>query len=164
MLKMRQNKKGISPLIATVLLVGLVIIVGLLFYLFAKKQIAVQIEKIECGPQEQLNVDIGATCARGDIEETTDVVEGTVVTVSNIGQRTVDGIRIVCTPPEGSGRDTKSPPPTPLNCKSGEECHVTYNEEYNCEQVEILPGVVIEDEFNLCTDKSITVLCAQTGV
>lgn len=145
-------RKGISPLIATVLLIGLVVILALIFFLFLREQIAAQTQKIECGAQEQLNVDISATCGPNENG-------GTVVTLNNVGAETIDGIRIVCT--ESSGGAT-SPPSTLINCKTGEQCDVSYN--LNCAEVEVLPGVVIEREdqskFSLCTDKSVKVQCS----
>ena len=144
-----KNKKGVSPLIATVLLVGFVVVLGLLFFLFAKKQIVAQTEKIEFG--EQFGVDISASCL---LDAGT-----TKVTLSNLGTKTIDGIRIICT--ENSGEAT-SPPATLINCKPGEECPVTYN--LMCNQVEVLPGIVQENgeaKFVLGTDKSVTVSCSQ---
>ncbi len=150
MLKRLRNKKGISPLIATILLVGLVMVLGLIFFLFVKKQIAAQTEKVDCGAQEAITVDITADCTKTD--------STTTVNLKNIGKETIDGLRIVCT----SGNEATSPPPTLINCKEGEDCPVSYN--LGCETIEILPGVVKEDNkgnprFILCTDKSVTVQC-----
>lgn len=151
MLKGLKNKKGISPLIATILLVGLVMVLGLIFFLFVKKQISAQTEKVDCGAQEAITVDVTADCTSDGSK--------TDVNLKNIGKKTIDGLRIVCT----SGDDATSPPPTLINCKEGEDCLVSYN--LPCDNIEILPGVVKEDNkgnprFILCTDKSVTVQCS----
>jgi len=152
MLKRLRNKRGISPLIATVLLIGLVMVLGLIFFLFVKKQISAQTEKVDCGAQEQITVDVAAEC---EINDGT-----TTVKLSNLGKETIDGLRIVCTQ---DNDELTSPPPTLINCKEGEDCPVSYNLE--CKNVEVLPGVVKEDNkgnprFVLCTDKSIQVQCS----
>ncbi len=151
------NKKGISPIIATVILVGLVVILGLAFFLFARNQIAAQTEKIECGSQEEFSIDISASCS---IINNPSGGKATSVVLSNKGSDTIDGMRIICTHQDPPGGAT-SPPATPLNCKTGEDCTVDYN--YECDTVEVLPGVVKENDdktkFVLCTDKSVTVQC-----
>lgn len=154
MLKRLRNKRGISPLIATVLLIGLVVVLGLIFFLFVKKQISAQTEKVDCGAQEQITVDVTAECKKSG--------EQTTVKLINLGKETIDGLRIVCTQANG---ELTSPPPTLINCKEGEDCPVGYN--LGCENIEVLPGIVKEDDkgnpkFVLCIDKSIQVQCSET--
>lgn len=150
MLKMGYiNKRGISPLIATVLLVGLVVVLGVLFFLFAKGQITAQIEKQQCEGTDIIGIDFSAEC----------VIEGgnTKLTITNLGSRTIDGIRIVGT----SGGNAESPGPSNINVKPGDEFSVPYEKEYD--EIEVIPLIMKETKDKtvgvLCVDKSTTALC-----
>jgi flagellin-like protein len=85
---MRYDKRGISPLIATVLLVGFVIVLAVLAWVFFSDTLTQFQEKAgaECTAVDSVNSEIGvSSCVR----------DGNSVTLSvaNKGQGTIDGFR-----------------------------------------------------------------------
>lgn len=143
-----RGKRGISPLIATVLIVGFVVVVGGLVTLFLTKQVKTALEKQpDCGYSEILNTELGLRCvASGGTCE---------VTFVNNGRDTIDLVRIVA-----DERD--SPAPSFINLKSGTERTVTFNVQC-AESVTAYPGIVIESDrgarATLCTDLETSATC-----
>ena len=146
-----ENKKGISPLIATVLIVGLVVVLGALIALFLTRQVKGALEKQpDCGAQEILNTEMGIRCS----SPSANTCE---VTFINNGQEKIDLARVVAT----NGGQAVSPAATFINLEPGAEFPVTYNTP--CESVKAYPGKVITKDGNvkatLCVDKEVNAQC-----
>ncbi len=149
------GKRGISPLIATVLIVGFVVVVGALVTLFLTKQVKHALDKQpDCGFQDILDTDLGLRCVEGG--------DGICsVTFINNGRDTIDLARIVTFK---EGNPAKSPAPSFINLKSGAEITVSYNTESNgCDSVTGYPGKVVESDSGaratLCTDLETSATC-----
>jgi len=83
------NKRGISPLIATVLLIGFVIVLGALLWIFLSGQVIQFQEKeaAKCSVTDAANTKISVSSCTPDVDIIT-------LMVSNQGQGTIDGFRI----------------------------------------------------------------------
>lgn len=130
-------------MIATVLLVGLVVVLGVLFFLFAKGQITAQLQKQQCEGTDIIGIDFSAEC-----------IGGNAVTLTNHGQRTIDGVRFIF--------NDQSPGPSMINLKPGDTFTVPFNVDLGGE-VEVIPLIVKESQDKavgvLCIDKSVTASC-----
>lgn len=143
-----KNKRGISPLIATVLLVGLVVVLGVLFFLFAKGQITAQLQKQQCEGTDIINIDFSAECKKDENS----------VTLTNHGQGTIDGVRFIF--------NEQSPGPSMINLKPGDTFTVNFKDGTNLgDDVEVIPLIMKESEDKavgvLCIDKSVTASCLE---
>ncbi len=148
-----KNKRGISPLIATVLIVGFVVVIGGLVTLFLTKQVKTALEKQpDCGPSQILNTEMGLRCAS--------VAGNCDVTFINNGRENIDLARIVRYDAADKG---DSPAPSFINLKPGAEFTVTYKGG-ECRSVSGFPGIVIESESGaratLCTDLETSATCS----
>jgi len=146
-----KNKRGISPLIATVLIVGFVVVIGGLVTLFLTKQVKTALEKQpDCGPNQILNTEMGLRCAStgGNCE----------VTFINNGRENIDLARVV----RYYNDEGDSPAPSFINLKPGAEFTITYGGE--CTRVSGFPGIVVESErgarATLCTDLETSATCS----
>lgn len=145
------NKRGVSPLIATVLIIGFVVALGVIVTLFLKSQVESILEKQpDCGPADVLNTDLSVTCEQIADNECK-------VTFINNGGDKIDLARVVI--------DEESPPATFINVDSGEEFSVTY--QIGCSSgtnIRAFPGKVVEEEGGakavLCTDLEVSASCS----
>lgn len=141
-----KNKRGISPLIATVLLVGLVVVLGVLFFLFAKGQITAQLQKQQCEGTDIIGIDFSAECVNN------------AITLTNHGQRTIDGVRFIF--------NDGSPGPSMINLKPGDTFTINFDPDVSLgdEGIEVIPLIIKESEDKavgvLCIDKSVTASCS----
>ncbi|MBS3152145.1 hypothetical protein J4230_01910 [Candidatus Woesearchaeota archaeon] len=156
MQKRLMAKKGISPLIATVLLIGATIGVFLIVFALIRGITLGTIEKsTDCGAQEETSLDIGAefTCGSENGEDYADI------TVTNNGNIKVEGFMFVFY----NGEEGKSFPPT-LNPTKPAEQSINKIKADSCpDRIEIYPGIVKETsqgkaKFLVCKDKKIEVL------
>ena len=150
------NKKGISPLIATVLLIGATIGIFLIVYALIQGVAVSTIEKsADCGAQEETSLEIsGELSCQGNVAN---------ITISNNGQVKVEGYRFVLY----EGANGHSPPPTLNPTKPAEQTinslDISTLGLKNCpDRVEIYPGVIKEvgknkAKFVICKDKKIEV-------
>jgi len=150
MLKEWLNKRGEANLIAIVLIIGVTIAVGILVFLFLKKEVIANVEKAQCAAMEEINIDFLGECT----------LEGTAMNIklTNNGQQTIDGIVVIAYDTDGGG---SAYPPSLIDCETGEECTVSYDG--TAGEVEILPSVVLkageENKLTVCEDKLIRVTC-----
>src|SRR3989344_698512 len=154
-----KNKRGISPLIATVLIVAFVVVVGGLVTLFLTKQVKTALEKQpDCGPSQILNTEMGLRCvstADGNCE----------VTFINNGRENIDLTRVVINHENGEP-PAESPAPSFINLKPGAEFTVKYKtkDDQGCDSVSGFPGIVVESErgarATLCTDLETSATCS----
>lgn len=141
------NKKGISPLLATVLLIAATIAIGILVWLFYSRTVANLGEKEQCGAQEGISLSITGklTC------------EGTnaVIETSNVGSEKVDAYWFVFT--DTSGQSAASPTINPT--KPGVTTTHNINRPSCPDSVEIIPGIVNtkNKKVNFCQDAKIQV-------
>ena len=154
----RLNKKGISPLIATVLLIGATVGIFLIVFTLIRGVTVGSIEKsTSCGTEEAVALDIAAEyqCTNKNGE---DVVE---ITVTNNGQVKVEGYLFVFY----KGDQGKAVPPTLNPAKPGQQSinDIAIADAANdCpDRIEVYPGVVKEAKdqakFLVCKDKKIEV-------
>lgn len=147
------NNKGISPILATVLLVAFVVILGLLIWLFLSKTIKQFEGKVQCGPQEGISLDFAGECSCvSGVEPTLNVK------IINNGQQKLDGILVVSRNNDGSGTGLG---PSPITIESGEEDTVSYSVNGCPESAEIFPYVVKDGKSVACADQTITVTCSE---
>lgn len=152
MLKEWLNKRGEANLIAIVLIIGVTIAVGILVFLFLKKEVIANVEKAQCAAMEEINIDFLGECTKDD-------VAGAInIKLTNNGQQTIDGIVVIAYQTGGGG---SAYPPSLIDCETGEECTVSYDG--LADEVEILPSVVLkageENKLTVCEDKLIRVTC-----
>lgn len=137
-------------MIATVVLVGFAVAVGVLVFLFGKQTIEAQTQKLQCD-QEQINLDFNAVCTLDEEKN------NSKLTLTNIGTQKIDGYRVVTE----IGEVQQSPAPTMINLKPGEDFVAEYEASYD--SLEIFPGIVKENDrgaqFVLCTDQVRKVSC-----
>src|SRR3989338_71007 len=142
------GKKGISPLIATVILVCAVVVIAVGVWLLFSGIVIGNIQKVDCGIKEQIAQDISASCS----------INGNTldVKVTNVGNSDVDAIRIVSYYQDGSASGI---PPSGRKISPGEEFIFSYNNPRanGPESVEVIPGVIKEEgeghKLVLCIDK-----------
>ncbi len=146
----RLSKKGISPLIATVLLIGATVGVFLIVFGLIKGVAVSSIEKsTSCGAEEATSLDISGsfTCADNVAK----------VTVTNNGQVKVEGFMFVFF----KGDKGQGAPPTLNPTKPGEQSINELAVDECPDRIEIYPGVVKETsgkaKFVVCKDKKIEV-------
>ncbi|MBI2148540.1 hypothetical protein HYU23_02575 [Candidatus Woesearchaeota archaeon] len=151
----RLSKKGISPLIATVLLIGATVGVFIIVFSLIRGVTVGTIEKsTTCGAQEETSLDIAASFACSQDDSTVDV------SVSNNGQTKVEGYMFVFY----KGNEGKSVPPTLNPTKPGEQSmnKIKIDDPADCpDRIEVYPGIVKETgdkaKFLVCKDKKIEV-------
>lgn len=147
------NRRGVSPLIATVLIIGFAIALGAIVILFLRSQVESILEKQpDCGPSDVLNTDMSISCEM--------VGADCKVTFVNNGAEQIDLARIVA-------NDEVSPAATFINIASGEEFSVTYN--VDCSRsVRAFPGKVVDDgeeaKAVLCTDLEVSAVCSPSEI
>ena len=154
------NKKGISPLIATVLLIGATVGLFLIVFSLIRGVAVGTIEKsTTCGAQEETSLDISAefSCAKKSGTNYVDVL------VSNKGQIKVEGFMFVFY----EGSTGHAVPPTLNPTKPGEQTSTQIKFSganiINCpEKIEVYPGIVKEAgkdkaKFIVCKDKKVEV-------
>ena len=151
MQKRFMDNKGISPILATVLLIGFVIILGFLVWLFFSKTIQQATEKVQCGPQEGIQLSFSGECTF-DAEE-----QALNVKIINNGQQTIDGVLVVARSSDGTGVGLG---PTPITVESGEEQTVSYGSESAPASAEIFPYVVKGERAVACVDQTVTIACS----
>ena len=149
MLKEWLNKRGEANLIAIVLIIGVTIAVGILVFLFLKKEVIANVEKAQCAAMEEINIDFLGECTLDSALN---------IKITNNGQQTIDGIVVIAYDSSGGG---SAYPPSLIDCETGEECTVSYDG--TAGEVEILPSVVLkageENKLTVCEDKLIRVTC-----
>ncbi len=158
MQKRLMNNKGISPLIATVILIGATVALFAIVYTLMRGVTLGQVEKVDCSSQEQITVDFVPVCKTAD--------NSFEVEITNSGRTRIDGIMAVVHCNNGAPVGF---PATVNSCKPGEVCKVAYTIPGECttgvDRVEVIPGVVKESsgkvkKFVACIDKSQEALCS----
>ncbi len=146
------NKKGISPLIATVLLIAATIGLFLIVFALIRGITVGTIEKsTDCGAQESTSLDITGsfTCDESNPDQTD-------ITVVNNGQVKVEGFMFVLY----NGDTGVGIPPTLNPTKAGEQS-ITQIRAKCPDRIEIYPGIIKESsgkaKFIVCKDKKIDV-------
>ncbi len=150
------NNKGVSPLIATVLLVGAVMVIGVVVWLLFRGIIVGNVEKVDCSATEELALDVSAecTCTNNNAYD---------IKLRNNGQEKIDGLLVVS---YYDGGDAIGSPATFLSVKPAEEGTVSYNNPGDTcpTEVEVIPAVVKEankkKKLVVCTDKLQKVECS----
>ena len=157
MQKRFMNKRGISPLIATVILVGATVALFVIIYALVRGVVVGQVEKVNCAEQEQISLDINPSC-KTDSSSSPGSLN---VELSNNGQIKIDGAMIVvhCT----AGNSVGFPAGVFSGCNPGEVCKLPlYGIPNECsggsiEKVEVIPGVIKGTgkvkKFTACIDK-----------
>ena len=141
------NKRGISPLIATVLLIGFVIVLGVLFWVFSSGYIKQSLEKgNECNPTDIEQVDISI------IETKNNNNDKFEFTLKNEGSLTPAGYWVRLSSGEETKTFTKS-----KECRPGRECEFTYKYPegfVRVSQLEIIPIIVADKKACTAVTKS----------
>lgn len=142
---MKNDKRGISPLIATVILVGLVIVIASLLWLFLAKEVRLLGEKqgAKCSAQQAAEIDFQVTkCS----EESSGV---TTLAIKNTGKTTITGFRVRL----GDNPTTTINP----DINPGEE--KTTNLQATGGEVVLFPVVVEEGNVITCSEKLVEADC-----
>ncbi|HLC58569.1 MAG TPA: archaellin/type IV pilin N-terminal domain-containing protein [Candidatus Nanoarchaeia archaeon] len=149
------NNKGVSPLIATVLLIGATLVIGVVVYLLFSGIIVGNVEKVDCEANELISLEVTASCVNS-----ADQFE---VTVNNVGRERLDGLMVVAYyGTEGFGLPSET-----LSIDAGEQGSIPYMNiegRGSPEAVEVIPGVVKDagskKKLALCIDKLQRVSCS----
>jgi|SRR3989344_4565568 len=129
---MKKDKRAVSPLIATVLLVGFVVVLGVLFWIFSSNLVKQSLEKgNECNPTDIEQIDIKILEAKN--------TEGNIFefTLKNEGKLKPAGywVRI-------SKGDQTQTFTTSKECSPGKECKFNYKNQQDVSSLEIIPIIV----------------------
>jgi len=146
------NKRGISPLIATVLLVGLVVILAAAFFIFFSGQVKLQAEKADvCSPTKAAGISFTTSCTKdGNVAK---------LTIKNTGKPSIPGVWVRC---EGSSKsETILHDLNTLKEGKTKKSSIKCNEllEEPVTQVTIIPVLVNNEKACTVQEKSKTVLC-----
>lgn len=144
------NKKGISPLIATILLIGATVGLFLIVFALIRGITVGTIEKsTDCGAQEATSLEISASYECIGSDETD-------ITITNNGQIKVEGFMFVFY----NGDSGVGIPPTLNPTKPGEQS-INKIKAACPDKIEVYPGIVKESsgkaKFIICKDKKIEV-------
>ena len=146
-----KNKRGISPLIATVLLVGFVIVLGVLFWIFSSGLIKDTLEKgNECNPTDVEQIDISILEANQGDEFT--------FTIKNEGSIKPAGYWVRLT---NSALEETTTFTTSKECSPGKECDFIYKDVPGIEgvdELEIIPILVLNNKPCTALSKAKTAL------
>jgi len=155
------NKKGISPLIATVLLIAATIGIFLIVFALIKGNIVGTIEKsTTCGAQEETSIDISAEFTGCDTKDGSPYAE---IIVKNNGQIKVEGYMFVFY----NGEVAYGIPPSLKPTKAGEQrsnqIKIKSGKIEDCpDKIEVYPGIVKETsgkaKFVVCKNKKVEVI------
>ncbi len=140
------NKRGISPLIATVILIGFAVALFLILFIFARDFVLKAGSKEECGPQEMASLNIAAECS-GNLK----------CTVINNGKKIDAFIVVAYTSAGGTGL-----PISWTSIDTGEEFETGWDPlDSQPTEVEVIPGVVKDDsgepKLVMCSQKLVRV-------
>ena len=127
-----RNKKGISPLIATVLLIGFTVALGVMVYLWLSGTLSLQAKKgdVQCGPNDIAELEFTVPSCIVNNNELT-------LQVSNQGKKRIDGFWIAM--------ENGPTPLLPNNIKAGSEEKIGITgAPAGLESVELIP-VIIEN-------------------
>ena len=151
------NKKGISPLIATVLLIGFTVALGVLLYLWLSGTLSLQAKKGEqqCSPDDVVGLDFTVpTCTF--ISATKELV----LKVNNQGNKRIDGFWVAMNP-------TGLTPLDIHNVNPGKEVDLGFNlndqpDPVAVNDVEMIPVVIQDGNVKTCSSNSVKVTCTSS--
>jgi len=141
------NKKGISPLIATVLLIGFTVAMGVLVYLWLSGTLSLQAKKgeLQCGPDDIADLEFSVpSCSNG--------ADGVTIKVNNQGKKRIDGFWIAMNP-------TGLTPLEVHNVKPGREEEIGLKSADTVNDVEMIPVVIEDGNVKTCTSNAIKATC-----
>lgn len=143
------NKKGISPLIATVLLIGFTVALGVLFYLWLSGTISLQAKKgeVQCGPDDITGLDFtvpSCTYSSGELK----------FMVNNQGSKRIDGFWV--------SMDNGLTPLDVHNVNPGKEETIGLRSENPVSEVELIPVVIEDSNVKTCSSNSVKVKCGES--
>lgn len=144
-------KKGVSPLIATVLIIGFTIAVVGIAITWQQGLIQSIMEEpiieVECS---ELDFEVSAACQLSD---------SIIITFENFGEEPIYGIEFRITGTLTS-QMAPSPPFTTYPTAAGKTINLPYVASLigGLEEVEVIPKVQIKDGATLCTDQAITLI------
>ncbi len=151
-----KNNKGISPLIATVLLIGFTVVLGALLYLWLSGTVSLQAKKgeLQCGPDDIAELQFSVpSCEVANNE--------LKLRINNQGSKKIDGFWVAM-------RDsTTNSGITPLdvhNIKPGSEDDLGYNLQGSLAgatslNVELIPVIIEDSNVKTCASNSVKVEC-----
>ncbi|MEK6948033.1 MAG: archaellin/type IV pilin N-terminal domain-containing protein [Nanoarchaeota archaeon] len=153
-----RNKKGISPLIATVLLIGFTVALGVLTYLWLSGTLSLQAKKgeVQCGPNDIAELEFSVpSCTLNNNHELT-------LQVSNQGKKRIDGFWIAM--------ENGPTPLLPNNVKPGNEekiglsgaPDIQQDDDNNALDVELIPVIIENSVVKTCASNSVKVQCSSS--
>ena len=149
-MRMMRSKKGISPLIATVLLIGFTVALGVLTYLWLSGTLSLQAKKgdVQCGPDDIAELQFTVPSCTLNNDEVT-------LQVSNQGKKRIDGFWVAMK----NG-------PTPLevhNIKPGSEEKIGLKgAPQGLQSVELIPVIIEDSVVKTCASNSVKVQCSSS--
>ena len=151
---MRYDKRGISPLIATVLLVGFVIVLAVLAWVFFSDTLTQFQEKAgaECSAVDSSNSEIGvSSCVANQGNDVT-------ITVANKGQGIIDGFRTRLFNEDGEGisitaKDTFDPGDNRAYTLSSADLSGTVK------KAQIIPFIIKNKKLVVCDQNLVEITC-----
>ena len=147
-----KSKKGISPLIATVLLIGFTVALGVLTYLWLSGTLSLQAKKgeIQCGPNDIAELEF--TVPSCTVDNTKHELS---LQVNNQGKKKIDGFWIAME--KGA---------TPLdvhNVKPGTEEKIGLaGAPDDLQNVELIPVIIENSAVKTCATNSVKVQCTSS--
>ena len=151
------NKKGISPLIATVLLIGFTVALGVLFYLWLSGTLSLQAKKGEqqCSSDDIAGLDFTVPTCTFDATK-----KELVLKVSNQGNKRIDGFWVAMSPIGLTPLDVH-------NINPGKEADLGFNlkdqtDPVSVTDVELIPVVIQDSNVKTCSSNSVKVQCTSS--
>jgi len=144
------NKKGISPLIATILLIAFVILLAILIWFWWNK--VVKEQTIKLGEQSTAEW----ICANEvEFSASGATLDGMKISfeAENIGERAIDYFKVRADTSSGSSVVNTN---VGLNAGSLSTFEVEFADSVTGTSVEIIPAIRVNNKDSFCTDKALT--------
>jgi flagellin-like protein len=153
-------KRGISPLIATVLLVGFVIVLAALAFIFLTEEIEDIIEKVskDCSESEAAVAKIKVNSC-GLSEVTDEEINYYDVAIQNIGQEFVDGVRVRLID-ETSGEASSVTNPWRLEAGESGKLPVKNMHGLTVSRAQVMPFLIKGGDLIVCEQNLVEVTCS----
>lgn len=142
----KRDKKGISPLIATVLVIGLTVVMGAIVWIFLSTTIQQAGQKF-CSAQHNAEIDFEVACERTDNDDAK-------VTINNVGKRSIAGFRFRA---DEGPTQTEAMEVVPAQ----EQTFTLTNLQVTTPQkITLFPVIIDEGKIYTCTDKKVEAQCS----
>ncbi len=146
---MKQNKRGISPLIATVILIGATIVIAALLWIFLSKEVKLFSDKqgVKCTAQQMAEIEVVVSkCKSSGIGSDFK----TIISIQNAGKTDIAGFRIKA--------DDNPSFASEMDLNPGENKDKTLSGKIS--KLTLFPIVIKDGKVVTCAEKLVEVTCS----